>query len=63
MDSVWVVTYWDGEEEPIVTVFNNEFSANKYLDYIQNEKKHDGYCIDECPVYQLFNVTKDDFTK
>ena len=61
MNVVYVVTYWDKGEEPTVTVFNNEFSAHQYYDYIKD--KHFGSCIDDCPVYHLFNVSKDDFNK
>lgn len=52
MDSIWIVTYWDSDSEPVVTAFNNEEAANKCYEYFK--KEHYGCCLDECPVYSTF---------
>lgn len=53
---VYVVTYWtDSTTEPIVTVFDNQESANKmYDEYIKNCN----CCVDKCKIYSKFTVIK-----
>ena len=52
--NVWVVTYWDKNEEPVLTAFNNKETAERCYEYFK--KGHDGCCIDELPVYSHFGV-------
>ena len=54
-NKVYVVTYWDNEVEPVVTVFDNQENAKKCYSYFK--KEHDGCCIDEVPVYKHFGKT------
>ena len=56
-NKIWVVTYYDipyGEQEPVVTCFNNKESAVKYYKYILGG--YDVVSIDECEVYNEFKV-------
>ena len=56
-NKIWVVTYYDipyGEQEPVVTCFNNKESAVKYYKYILGG--YDVVSIDECEVYTEFKV-------
>lgn len=56
-DNVFVVTYYDKEEdEPTVTVFSNEEAAKKYYEFMIC--KHDITSIDECPIYNKFIIKK-----
>ena len=50
--SVFIVTYQDGTEYPVITVFNNEEAAEKCLAYFG--KIHDWAWIDKAPVYNDF---------
>ena len=50
--SVYVVTYWDDGEEPVVTVFDNADAATRCMDSFS--ESHDGCCLDECEVYMEF---------
>lgn len=51
--TIYVVTYWDYDsKEPVVTVFDNKVAAESFLEYAQ--ERHDGACVDECPVYSEF---------
>lgn len=54
--TVFVVTYWDNELEPVVTVFNNQENAEKCCSFFK--EKHDGCCIDEVPVYKHFGINE-----
>lgn len=58
MDKVWVVTYWSNntEEEPIVTVFDNDDAAQNCYKYFNRKEEH--CCIDECPVYKEILISK-----
>ena len=49
---VFVVTYWDKEQEPVVTVFVDREAAEKCLAYFV--PRHYGCCLDECPLYSEF---------
>ena len=54
-NKIWVVTYYNiGEQEPVVTCFNNKENAMKYYEYILGV--HDVVSIDECEVYTDFEV-------
>lgn len=52
---IWSVIYWDDGEEPVVSLFNNEESANQCYKYFKT--CHKGCCIDECDVFSEFFVT------
>ena len=52
--TVWVVTYCDSGEEPVVTVFDNYLAANSCYKFLKNY--HDIVCIDECYVASNFTV-------
>lgn len=49
---VWIVTYWDFDQEPVVTPFNNRENAEKCWAYFK--EIHDGCCLDECEVFSKF---------
>ena len=49
---VWIVTYWDFGQEPVVTPFNNRKNAEKCWAYFK--EIHDGCCLDECEVFSKF---------
>ena len=52
---IWIVTYWDEGDEPIVTAFDNKIAA----DYCYRAFRdcHDGCCIDETHLYHSFNIS------
>ena len=50
----FVVTYWEENKEPVVTVFDNKSNANKYHNYIK--EKYNNTCIDECYIYSTFDL-------
>lgn len=54
MNKVWVVTYRDRCEEPVVTLFDNEDAAKDC--YKEFKKEHWGAWIDEAPIYSNFSV-------
>lgn len=54
MNKVYIVTYWDAGEEPVVTAFSNRDAADRCYRYFKID--HDGCCIDECNIYQDFYV-------
>lgn len=45
---VWSVIYWDKDEEPIISLFNNEEAARKCYE------NHNGCCIDKCNIFSNF---------
>ena len=47
--NVYVVTYQDGDEEPVLSVFNNERAAVAYRD--EEGKNHDRIWLDEAPIF------------
>lgn len=51
---VYIVTYWDGEEEPTVTPFSNREAAEKCYEYFN--KIHKCCCIDECQIFSTFSI-------
>ena len=55
--NVFVVTQYfpNTDIEPVVSVFSNEESANKYAEWLEQEKRV--YCIDECNVYSKVKIT------
>ena len=55
---VWIVTYWDFDQEPVVTPFNNRENAEKCWAYFK--EIHDGCCLDECEVFSKF-LTPNEF--
>ena len=51
---VWVVTYYNYGNDPIVTVFDNEGAAKyMYSEYIGN---YDKVSVDQVPVYHAFKI-------
>lgn len=58
MPNVFVVTEYfpNTDIEPVVSVFNNEESANKYVEWLKQEKRV--YCVDECSVYSKVTITE-----
>ena len=53
-EHVYVVTYWDNGEEPVLTAFNNEDVAGDCFKYFR--KQHDGCCFDTLPIYSKFRA-------
>lgn len=53
---VWVVSWYNSGEEPVVTVFNNEENAMKYYNY-ELANNHVEVAIDGCPVYSTFSLS------
>lgn len=49
---IYIVTYWDKDEEPVVSPFNNKDAAYKCYNYFK--EIHDGCCIDKCNVFSSF---------
>jgi len=47
--NAYVVTYQDGDEEPVLSVFNNEVAAIAYRD--EEGKNHDRIWLDEVPIF------------
>ena len=56
--NVFVVTQYfpDTDIEPVVSVFSNEESANKYVEWLKANQYI--YCLDECPVYSKVTITE-----
>lgn len=54
MENIWVVSYYDMGEDPVVTVFENKLAALRCYEYFLGE--HDRVNIDEAPIYQSFIV-------
>ncbi len=54
MNDVFVVTYWDINTEPVVTVFDNHETAKEC--YEKFKDSHLGACLDECPIYSKFST-------
>ena len=46
---VYVVTYQDGTDEPVISVFNNENAAVAYRD--EEGKNHDRIWLDKAPIF------------
>ena len=54
---VWIVTYWDDDEEPTVTVFDNEEAARSCYEYFKSHvNQHKGCCIDKEDICCKFKV-------
>ena len=55
--SIFVVTYVDSNcDEPVVTVFDNEDSANKCYMYFKTI--YSAVWLDKCPLYSKFTINK-----
>jgi len=50
---VWIVTQWNGTQEPIVSPFSNEEAAQAYYRACLKNDRHFA-CIDECEVYSKY---------
>jgi hypothetical protein len=55
---MWIVSYYDRNQDPVVTPFDNQTSATKCYKFFLG--KHDHVCIDECPVYTNFTVVEEE---
>ena len=53
---IWVVTYWDSETDPVVTVFDNKEAAQACCDYFS---KWYSCCMDECAIYSNFTQSQE----
>ena len=51
--NVWIVSWYNYGEPPVVTAFDNQKAAEKYRDY-ESCQDHEKVCLDECPVYSSF---------
>lgn len=51
--SVWVVIYWGKNEQPSVSLFDNEESARDAYKYFS--ELHENCDIDYCPIYEVFH--------
>ena len=49
---IWVVSYYNIEQDPVVTVFDNKDNAMKCYSYFLGN--YDRVNIDECPIYSTF---------
>lgn len=47
---VWIVTQWNGTQEPLVSPFSNQEDAKAYYQHCRKDDRH-FVCIDECEVY------------
>ena len=61
MNKIWIVTYWDKNEEPTVTAFDNWASAHDC--YLVFKESHDGACLDEVSVYHKFITQQKKYSK
>ena len=50
--SIWIVTYYDMGDDPVVTAFDNKLAAIKCYEFFLGE--HDKVNIDEVPIYKSF---------
>lgn len=53
MKKIWVVAYWNKNEEPILTAFDNKEAAYKCYNYFK--KYYDGCCIDTLSIFHFFD--------
>lgn len=51
--TVWIVSWYNRGEMPVVTPFNNEDAAKRYYDYELNNN-HEKVDLDKCEVYSTF---------
>ncbi len=59
---VWVITYWEDGNEPVVTVFNNKYAADRFYQY--HDGRHSGgICADKCEIYDTFKLAWVDMPK
>lgn len=56
MESVWIVSYYDSGEDPVVTSFDNKDAAMRCYEHFVGE--HEKVDVDEVPIYHSF-VIKD----
>ena len=53
---VWIVSWYNCGEMPVVTCFNNKDAAQKYYEY-ELTNNHEKVDIDECEVYSTFTIS------
>ena len=56
IDKVWVVSYYDEGEAPVVTVYNNENAAYRHSYWELQIGSHSKVDMDECPIYSSFTI-------
>ena len=56
IDKVWIVSYYDEGEAPVVTVFDNELAAVKCCNAFLQLGHHTKVNCDECQIYKTFTV-------
>lgn len=56
IDKVWVVSYYDEGEAPVVTVFDNEVAAVKCYNAFLTYGHHKKVDCDECQIYKTFTM-------
>ncbi len=56
MNDIWVITYLDENNEPVVTVFDNPLAADACYKYFYKKYRNNAW-IDKCEVYGSFMVT------
>ena len=57
-DYVWIVTYWEPGEEPVVAAFSNEEAAQSCYNYFVIE--HTGACIDKVRVFSTVSFQENE---
>lgn len=56
MDKVFVVSYYNDGEAPVVTVYDNEEAAMRQYNFELMMGGHRKVDMDECPVYKTFTI-------
>lgn len=56
MDTLWVVSYYDIGDDPVVTIFSDKEAAFKCYEYFLGE--HDKVNVDEVNVHKSFTINK-----
>ena len=53
---VWIVSWYDWGEYPVVIPFNNKEAAQKYYEY-ESRNDHEKVDIDECEVHSTADIS------
>lgn len=56
MEQVWIVSWCEYGEAPVVTPFNNKEAAEAYYNY-ELTRNHEKTDIDLCDAYTTFTIT------
>lgn len=54
---VWVISFSDNKDTPVITVFDNEKAAMDYYNWIK-EEGHEEFWAERCQIYKKFIHTK-----